>query len=323
MMSWPDFAYKQIVVHQVLNKGEKIRFRADNIVILDDDGKVLLQHTCHRLFALFIIGETSMTSVLMKNCVKYGFPLILMGANFRVIARINCAAEGNTLLRQRQYACENRKLDIAKRLIGQKIANQIGILKSLRRLSEKDRVAVEALQQINVGRARDNHELMGMEGTASRIFFSAYFRPMGWIRREPRCKRDTTNLLLDIGYTYLFQFVEAMLSLYGFDLYCGVLHTLFYQRKSLVCDMVEPFRCIIDRRVRKAHNLGQIDQKDFFFRNGAYGLEWKVQVKYTRLFLKDILEYKENIFKYCQSYYRWFMRGGQGLDFPVFDITEA
>lgn len=55
MMSWPDFAYKQIIVHQIRDRGEKIRFRADNIVIIDADEKVLLQHTCHRLFALFVI----------------------------------------------------------------------------------------------------------------------------------------------------------------------------------------------------------------------------------------------------------------------------
>ena len=283
---------------------------------------MLLQHTCHRLFALFVIGEMSMTTVLLKNAVKYGFPVILMGYNFRVVARINCAAEGNTLLRRKQYSCDGWKLDIAKHLIRQKIVNQMGLLKSMRRLSAEDREALDFLKFVNVDATLDFRELMGIEGNASRVFFSAYFRPLGWVRREPRCRRDVYNLLLDIGYTFLFQFVESMLSLYGFDLYCGVLHTFFYQRKSLVCDIVEPFRCIIDRRIRKAYNLGQIDEEDFFFKNGMYNLEWKKQEKYTRLFVKDILEYKEEIFKFCQGYYRWFMRDGEGIAFPIFRIAE-
>lgn len=320
MMSWPDFAYKQIIVHQTKGRGEKIRFRADNIVILNSDGEVVLQHTCHRLFALFIIGEISMTSGLLRNSVKYGFPIILMSGSMRVVARFNCAAEGNTLLRRRQYEVGDRALAIAKELIRQKIANQEALLKGLRRLSSDNALAIEYLDSIEVDSAGGIRELMGLEGNASRVFFASYFSPLGWSRREPRCKRDIYNVLLDIGYTFVFQFVEAMLSLYGFDLYCGVLHTFFYQRKSLVCDIVEPFRCIIDQRLRKAHNLGQIDESDFFFRNGMYALEWKNQEKYTRLFLRDILSHKEDIFKYCQQYYRWFMRGGEITAFPVFRI---
>jgi CRISPR-associated protein Cas1 len=319
-MSWPDFAYKQIVVHQIRSRGEKIRFRADNIVILDADEKVLLQHTCHRLFALFIIGEISMTSVLLRNSIKYGFPIILMNGNLRVVAKFNCGAEGNTLLRRRQYETGARSLEIAKELIKQKISNQASLIKGLRRLSVDNIEAISYLMKIDVEYARDVRELMGLEGNASRVFFSSYFSPLGWNRREPRCKRDIYNVLLDIGYTFLFQFVEAMLSLYGFDLYCGVLHTFFYQRKSLVCDIVEPFRCIIDQRIRKAHNLGQIDKGDFFLHNGMYMLEWKSQSKYSRLFLKDILERKEEIFKFCQQYYRWFMKDLPISQFPKFFI---
>ena len=322
MMSWPDFSYKQIVVHQIRKRGEKIRFRADNIVILDAEENVLLQHTCHRLFALFIIGEISMTSVLLRNSIKYGFPIILMNGNLRVVARFNCGAEGNTLLRRRQYETGERALEIAKELIRQKISNQASLIKGLRRLSVDNIEAVSYLMKIDVEYSSDIHELMGLEGNASRAFFSSYFSPLDWTRREPRCKRDICNVLLDIGYTFLFQFIEAMLSLYGFDLYCGVLHTFFYQRKSLVCDIIEPFRCIIDQRIRKAHNLGQIDKSDFFLHNGMYMLEWKSQSKYSRLFLKDILERKEEIFKFCQQYYRWFMKDLPISQFPKFRIKE-
>ena len=114
-----------------------------------------------------------------------------------------------------------------------------------------------------------------------------------------------------------------MLSLYGFDLYCGVLHRFFYQRMSLVCDIVEPFRCIIDRRVRKAHNLGQIKESDFFTYNGRLNLEWEKQAKYVQLFFKDILSEKESIFSFCQRYYRWFVREMPIAGFPVFKIGEG
>ena len=118
----------------------------------------------------------------------------------------------------------------------------------------------------------------------------------------------------------MFNFIEGLLCIYGFDIYCGVYHTFFYQRKSLVCDIIEPFRCIIDRRLRKAHNLGQIDEKDFFFRDCQYHLQWRSQQKYIRLFMKDIIEEKEGLFIFCRDYYRWFMKELPIEQFPQYKI---
>ena len=321
MLTLPDFRYKQIAVHIAGGSRERLKFRVDNVLIENSDGKIIFQHSCHRLFALFIIGETTLTTPAIRYAVQYGFPIILMNGNMKVTARINAGAEGNTLLRKRQYLLDKaQRLCIAKELIRLKIDNQKSLLSQLRYLSEEDRIVVGELSECSVDTASDANELMGIEGNASRLFFSSYFRPMKWRRREPRCRQDIYNLLLDIGYTYLFNFVEGMLSLYGFDLFCGVLHTFFYQRKSLVCDLVEPFRCIIDRRLRKAHNLGQISEDDFFFRDHRYNLEWKNQQKYIRLFMKDILDEKEKIFIFCQSYYRWFIKQLPPDAFPKYKI---
>lgn len=321
MLSLPDFRYKQVVVHFAGGKRERLRFRADNLLIQDEDGNTILQHSCHRVFALFIVGEISLTSVVVQKALQFGFSIILMKRNFRVVARINAAADGNTLLRMKQYGISpERKMRIARELIEQKRRNQASLLQGLRYKSDADKAALAFVREIPLEQAQDVRTLMGMEGLASREFFSAYFRPLGWRRREPRCKRDVSNLLLDIGYTYLFNFVESMLLLYGFDTYCGVLHTLFYHRKSLVCDIVEPFRCVIDSRIRKAHNLGQINAEDFVSSKGTFSLPWKNQEKYTRLFLKDILARKEDIFKFCRDYYRWFAQEKDFSAFPKFEI---
>jgi CRISPR-associated protein Cas1 len=211
MLSWPDFRYKQIAIYRSTNKGERLRFRADNIVIENDEGEVLFQHSCHRLFALFLIGEMSLTSVVIKHSVAFAFPIILMNANFKVIARINCQAEGNTLLRRKQYEMsETKQCEIAKLLISQKVNNQRCLLEQLRYHAVEDKEAIDYLRRLSIDAAIDKKELLGIEGSASKAFFGAYFRPLGWRRREPRCKQDIYNLLLDIGYTYLFQFVEAM-----------------------------------------------------------------------------------------------------------------
>ncbi len=321
MLSLPDFKYKQTAVHISGGSRERLRFRADNIIIEDETGKIIFQHSCHRLFALLIIGETTLTTPALHHAVRFGFPIIIMNRNMKVAARINSGAEGNTLLRRKQYTIdEQRSLEISKALIKLKINNQASLLTQLRHLSAEDRKIRDELAGYDVDAVGNSKELLGIEGNASKKFFSAYFRPLQWQRRAPRCRHDINNLLLDIGYTYLFNFIEGLLCIYGFDIYCGVYHTFFYQRKSLVCDIIEPFRCIIDRRLRKAHNLGQIDEKDFFFRDCQYHLQWSSQQKYIRLFMKDIIEEKEGLFIFCRDYYRWFMKELPIEQFPQYKI---
>ena len=74
--------------------------------------------------------------------------------------------------------------------------------------------------------------LLGVEGNYSKYFFKTYLVPAGWRRRAPRTKEDIPNLLMDIGYTYLFNFIDSLLRLHGFDTYKGYYHKLFFDDKA-------------------------------------------------------------------------------------------
>ena len=60
---------------------------------------------------------------------------------------------------------------------------------------------------------------MAYEGLASKLYFRNHFNNVLWIGRKLRIKRDYVNAVLDIGYTILFSFIDALLSCYGFDTY--------------------------------------------------------------------------------------------------------
>ena len=91
-------------------------------------------------------------------------------------------------------------------------------------------------------------------------------------------------------------------------------------RKSLVCDLMEPLRPIIDLAVRKGINLGQIKEDDFHTENGRYVLSWDRSRSYTHLFLNELLKRKGDMFVYIQSYYRMFMKGGNASIFKEFEL---
>ncbi len=321
MLSLPDFREKQIIIINN-NLSKKIHFSNDNLVLKDlESNKVVNRVSCHKIFALFVVGDISLTSVFLRKSQKYGFSIIFLTRNFSFYGLLGSQTEGNFLLRKRQYKIEN-SLSLAKQIIYNKVDNQIALIKKIRKKNSNHLTAIEVMEryQVEVGEAENSQTLLGVEGYSSKVFFQAYFQDANWKGRKPRIKHDELNVLLDIGYTYLFNFIECNLRLYGFDVYRGFYHTLFYERKSLVCDLVEPFRCIIDQSIYRAYRLKQINFNDFGYKNHQYYLNYKNINKYTSIFFKAIIKVQDEIFRYIQSYYRSFIKELDPDQYPVFNV---
>ena len=318
MFTAPDFSKKQ-VVFVFFNEGEKLAFSNDNVVVRDAQGKIKFQCTCYRLFVVFVIGHTSITTPLIQKAQKFGFFIALMTSGFRLYSVIGATKDGNTLLHRKQYKYSD--LGIAKVITANKMSNQLSELKSVRHKTDGVKEGIDLIAGYIPKSLEVNSldELMGYEGLASKVFFRNHFNNVLWQGRQPRIKRDYINSVLDIGYTLLFAFVEALLLSYGFDVYCGVMHRQFYMRKSLVCDMVEPFRVLIDHEIKKAINLKQIREQDFLVTNNQYRLKWAVSSDYAKILMKPVIDNKEGIFAYIQSYYRAFMKELPPEQYPTFD----
>lgn len=322
MLTAPDFGKKQIVF-VLFNEGEKLCFSNDNLVVKDALGRIKFQCTCYRIFIVFAVGHTSFTTAVIQKAQKFGFFIALLTGGFRLYGIMGAVKEGNTLLKRKQYEYDG--LGIAKNITANKITNQLYELQSVRNKSESVKEAVELLKTYieNVPSSSALNELMGYEGLASKVYFRNQFNNVQWQGRQPRIKKDYVNSVLDIGYTLLFTYIDALLSSFGFDTYCGVMHRQFYMRKSLVCDLVEPFRVLIDHEVKKAVNLKQIRETDFAVINHQYRLKWSETAKYVKILMKPLIENKEDIFCYIQSYYRAFMKNSPAELFPRYYIGEG
>ena len=322
-MSTRDFEYKQIAF-AFTDEGDKISFKNDNLLITDAEGKVKHQSTCYRLFLLFICGDYCLTTGLLDRSKKFGFSIVFMTSNLRVTSMLPSKAEGNVLLRKKQYSYD--KTEIAAHIISNKIYNQCALLKRKRNKSEEEKETISKLEQFEKDVLKpglSGQEIMGIEGISAKLYFKSLFSAYNWKSRQPRTKCDMTNTLMDIGYTILFNIVNALLEMYGFDVYVGILHTQFFHRKSLVCDLEEPFRPIVDQVILKALNLGQVKEEDFWKKQNQYILPWKNSKKYVGLILDAIIDYRNEIFIFLQSYYRAFMRDRDARDFPFFEMFET
>ena len=322
MFTNKDIEYRSIYVVNCIHDRD-LRVSNGELLLEDiEESRTLTKLPFQKILALFIVGHIRITTPLIDKCKKFNVVLIVVNQNFRPVFYWANAAEANYLLRQKQYQFSMEDISIAKILVENKINNQIVALKKTRKTDELTKSAIktcrECLQKLTL--IDQYNSVMGVEGLASRCYFEAFFQDMDWGARKPRIKCDAINSTLDIGYTILFNYIECFVRMFGFDPYMGVYHRLWFKRKSLVCDLMEPFRCIVDRAVRIAFNRNQFSKTDFDVIKGEYKLKVQKNSDYCKVFFDALIPYKSEVFKYIQSYYRCFMRRKDVCDYPRFEF---
>lgn len=286
----------------------------------EEKKKVLTKFPFQKILALFIVGHITITTPLLEKCKKYNVPLVVMKPNLRPVFYWGDTAEANYLLRQRQHSFDKSDISIARILVYNKIQNQLIALKKTRK---KDVLTINAIEHCEAALNTlqdvvDYNILMGVEGMTSKIFFSAYYQNLQWKGRRPRTKCDILNTTLDIGYTILFNYIECFARMFGFDLYVGVYHRLWFKRKSLICDLMEPFRCVIDHSILLAFNRKQFRVEDFELIKSEYHLKHNKSFDYYHVFYDALLTRKMEVFHYIQAYYRCFMGCKSIVNYPNF-----
>ncbi len=320
MFTLKDMQYRSVfVINCIENKALRVQSGA---LLLEDTetNKTLTKLPFQKILALFVVGHITITTALIDKCTKYGVPLVVMKPNFRPVFFYAITAEANFLLRQQQHALPKEDLHIPKVLVMNKIRNQLRLLEKTRQKTENIQKAKEHYPKAIelVKNATDYETVMGLEGRVAKQFFTAYFECLGWKGRCPRAKTDPINSTLDIGYTILFNYIEAFTRLFGFDPYVGVYHRLWFRRKSLICDLMEPFRCLIEQQVRKAFNTKQCKADDFKIFKNEYVLKREKNRDYTKMFYDVLIEHKTETFRYVRDYYRCFMQRKSAPEYPEF-----
>ena len=320
MFTNKDIEYRGVYVINCISDRD-LRVSTGELLLEDlKEKRVLTKLPFQKILALFIVGHIRITTPLIEKCKKHNVALVVMKPSLRPVFYWADSAEANFLIRQRQYAFNKNDISIARVIVANKIANHKVLLQKTRKRDDLTGMAIEKAVEYEKAalHASEYNELMGIEGRMAKLFFTAYFQDFGWLGRKPRLKSDYINATLDIGYTYLFNFIECFVRMFGFDIYVGVYHRLWFKRKSLICDLIEPFRCIIDRTVRTAINRKQFSETDFRIYKGEYRLKLENNKVYSQVFFDTLVPYKSEIFRYVQSYYRCFMGKKDINKYPKF-----
>lgn len=95
--------------------------------------------------------------------------------------------------------------------------------------------------------------LRGLEGIASKVYFQAFAlltpKELKFKKRQQRPATDVVNAMLNYGYAILYNRVDSALVKVGIDPAVGLLHVDNYNHPVFTYDVIEPFRCWIDKVV--------------------------------------------------------------------------
>ncbi len=223
----------------------------------------------------------------------------------------------NVMLRIRQVTAAARgEFDAPRQMIAGKIRNCRVLLRrnggdsaarTVAQLSELARHAEEA-----AGAA----ELLGVEGTAARLYFDAFPQLVSRAAvlpgpgftglRNRRPPTDAVNCLLSFCYGMLTKEIMAACLSVGFDPYIGLFHRPRFGRPALVLDLAEEFRPLLaDSTVLTLINNREIAASDFLVRAGAVTLTAGGRKAVIRAWERRMTtEVRHPMFGYTVSYRR-------------------
>ena len=223
----------------------------------------------------------------------------------------------NVMLRIRQVTAASRgQLDEARQMIAGKIKNCRVLLRRNGGEVMARRVAQLAALAGQAERTEDAASLLGIEGTAARLYFEAFPAlltgadslpgPQFSGLRNRRPPADAVNCLLSFCYGLLTKEMLAACLAVGFDPYVGLFHRPRFGRPALALDLAEEFRPLLaDSTVLTLVNNREISASDFTVRAGAVTLTADGRKSVIRAWERRMTtEVKHPMFGYAVSYRR-------------------
>ena len=217
--------------------------------------------------SILISTSATITTDAIKLAVENNIDIIFIDIYGEPYGRVWQPKLGSTTaIRRRQIELydSSEGLEFALEWITRKFDNQAEFLIELmsRRESKKTELAnwiaslrnlKEKLRSLSGTIDEKRETIMGLEGSAGRIYFNALnfvipedFKFKG---RSRHPAKDPFNCLLNYAYGVLYSIVEKACIIAGLEPYTGFIHTDNYGKKSLVFDIIESYRIIAEKTV--------------------------------------------------------------------------
>jgi CRISP-associated protein Cas1 len=260
-------------------KGEVLEIR--------EKGKVVREARLMEIAQLSLFGNVQLTAQALRELASREVPIVHLTYGGWLNAVTTPPPHKNIDLRRRQFAAAADQA-VCVRLARAFVAGKIRNTRTLLRRNARDLPAGVlyqlAIMRRRAGSAESLEQLLGIEGTAAREYFTYFarmFKPANdkdapafeFTSRNRRPPRDPVNALLSFLYALLTKEMIVTLVGVGFDPYLGFYHQPRYGRPALALDLMEEFRPLVADSVAVGLiNNGELRPSDFMARAGAVAL---------------------------------------------------
>jgi CRISPR-associated protein Cas1 len=301
----------------VMEQGAVVGVRGGRLETYKQDEK-LASYRLIDVLQLCLYGNITVTSQVMRELFARDIPICWFSYGGWFSGMAEGLPSKHVDLRRSQYTTTpDVLLTAAGRMIEGKIKNCRTLLRRNSKIPADQ--AIDQLADLALAAATPAGypSLLGLEGTAARIYFSRFtsminqdsdldvaaFDTNGRARRPPP---DPVNALLSFTYALLVKDLTSTLTTIGFDPYYGLFHRPRYGRPALALDLAEEFRPLIaDSTVIQLINNGEIRPSHFTRRAGGCQLDRDgrraVITAYERRMAHEI---KHPVFGYRVNYRR-------------------
>lgn len=221
-----------------------------------------------------VFGNIQISTQAMRELLSRGIPLSFFTTGGWFLGRASGLESKNVELRVAQHraAADPRLcLRLARAVVASKILNCRTLLR--RNHAEPDEVTLGELRRLarSAREAVSLASLLGIEGTAARLYFSAFSgmlksatQAFDWQGRNRRPPKDPVNAMLSLAYSLLAKDYTITMYAVGLDPLLGFFHQPRFGRPALALDLMEELRPIVaDSTVISAVNNGVIGPDDF------------------------------------------------------------
>lgn len=220
-------------------------------------------------------------------------PLFVLNYDGRMISSVLPPMPVKADLRAAQLEASQNpamKLKIARALVEAKIARSVQVLDWLgERYDISKEVMLVKREAMNLTRASTVGAIRSVEGRVALKYWHAYSKVLPhsldfqgrMTSSHQNNATDPVNAALNYGYGFLEGECRRVINAVGLEPSVGFLHDLsaYQTKQSLVYDLEEPFRWLVDQTVMQAFESGSLDIPNFYFTGDDYRYRFDVEAK--------------------------------------------
>lgn len=225
----------------VISNCSKLDYNMDYMVVRQKDtiNKIHLSEVY-----LLILESTavSITAVLLAELIKKKIKVVFCDEKRNPLSELMPyygSHDTSDKIRNQIAWKDDIKTAVWTEIVREKIKKQAAFLSERKKIKEYEMLLSYAC---NV----EQGDTTNREGHAAKVYFNAIFG-----MEFSRASGIPTNVALDYGYTILLSAFNREVVANGYITQLGLFHKNMFNQFNLSCDLMEPFRIIVDRAVYK------------------------------------------------------------------------